>query len=117
MGAKTLAIALGLVGFAMASGATGGTEPLRLSIGQAYAKAKCETSINRYLAHLKIAEDEVTNISVFSVKPTTGRLLGYRAWVSLKSCRGSLVINLAPHCGVIDTYTRADCRFEGVPRH
>ena len=117
MGGRILAIALGLVGFVMASGATGGTEPLRLSIGQAYAKPKCETSIGRYLAHLKIAEDEVTNISVFSVKPPTGRRLGYRAWVSLKSCRGSLVINLAPHCGVVDTYTRADCRFEGVPRH
>ncbi len=117
MGAKALAIALGLVGFVMASGATGGTGPLRLSIGQAYAKPKCETSVTRYLGHLKIAEDEVANISVFSVKPSTGRRLGYRAWVSLKSCRGSLVINLAPHCGVVDTYTRAECRFEGVPRH
>ncbi len=117
MGGKPLAIALGLVAFVMASGATGGTGPLRLSIGQAYAKPKCETPVTRYLGHLKIAEDEVTNISVISVRPTTGRRLKYRAWVSLKSCRGSLVINLTPLCGVMDTYTRADCRFEGVPRH
>ncbi len=117
MGGKTLAIALGLVAFVMASGATGGSGPLRLSIGQAYAKPKCETSITRYLGHLKIAEDEVTNISVFSVKPSTGRLLGNRAWVSLKSRSGSLVINHTPLCMVTDTYTRGDCRFEGVPRH
>lgn len=38
MGGKTLVIALGLVAFVMASGPTDGTEPLRLSIGQAYAK-------------------------------------------------------------------------------
>ncbi len=117
MGGKTLVITLGLVAFVMASGPTDGTEPLGLPIGQDYAKPKCETTITRYLEHLKIAEDEVTNISVLSVKPPKGKLLGYRAWVSLKSCRGSLVINLRPYCEVTDTYTRADCRFEGVPRH
>ena len=63
-------------------------------------------------------KDEVTNISVFPIKPPMpGADLGNRAWVSL-SCRGSLVINLTPLCTVTDTYyTRADCRFEGVPRH
>ncbi len=84
---------------------------------QAYAKPKWETAITRYLEHLKIAEDEVTNISVFALQPNSFKPLGNRAWVSLKSCRGSLVINLTPLGGVIDTYTRGDCRFEGVPRH
>ncbi len=84
---------------------------------QAYAKPKWETAITRYLGHLKIAEDEVTNISVLSVVALTGPLMGYRVWVSLKSCRGSLVINLTRLGRVTDTYTRGDCRFEGVPRH
>ena len=84
---------------------------------QAYAKPKWEPAITRYLEHLKIAEDEVTNISVLPVVALTGPLMWYRAWVSLKSCRGSLVINLTRHGRVIDAYTRADCRFEGVPRH
>jgi len=117
MAGKPLAIVFGLVAFVMASGSTDGTGPLGLSIGQAYAKPKCETSITRYLGHLKIAEDEVAKISVFSVKPPTGRRLGYRAWVSLKSRSGSLVINHTPLCMVTDSYTRGDCRFEGVPRH
>ncbi len=85
---------------------------------QAYAIPIWDSPITRYLEHLKIAEDEVTNISVFPIQPPTGPRTGYRAWVSLKSCRGSLVINLTRLGGrVTDAYTRADCRFEGVPRH
>ena len=90
---------------------------MRLSIGQASAAPRCGGALGRYLDRLKIEEREITKISVFSVKPATGKLLGYRARVSLKSCRGSLVVNLTTHCKVIDAYTRSDCRFESVPPH
>ena len=117
MGGKTLAIVLGLAAFAMTNVPSNGTEPLKLSIGQAHARPKCESSIADYLARLSIAEDDIAKVSVFSVKPTTGKLLGYRAWVALKSCRGSLVVNLTPLCRVRDTYTRGECQFDNVARH
>lgn len=93
-------------------------EPLRLSIGQAYnAKQPCMSAVTEHLKRLNIDEQDVANISVFPIKPPKGRTLGYRAWISLKSYRGSLVINTTPHCNVMDVYTRGEVRIEGVKHY
>jgi hypothetical protein len=40
---------------------------------------------------------------------------GVDGWVRLKSCSGWLVINMKPACYIKQTFTRGDCRVEGVP--
>ncbi len=100
------------------SGPGHGAEPPRLSIGQAYnAKQPCMSAVTEHLKRLNIDEQDVANISVFPIKPPKGRTLGYRAWISLKSYRGSLVINTTPHCNVMDVYTRGEVRIEGIKHY
>ena len=90
-------------------------EPIRFSIGQAYAAEQpCKGPVADHLKHLNVDEKDVTKIGVLPVKTRKGKLLGHRAWVSLKSCRGSLVINLTVHCKVIDEYTRGECTMDGL---
>ncbi len=100
------------------SGPGHAAEPLRPSIGQAYsANPPCMSAVTEHLKRLNIDERNVAKISVFSIKPPKGRTLGYRAWISLKSYRGSLVINTTPHCNVLDAYTRGEVRIEGVRQY
>ena len=92
-------------------------ELIRLSIGQAYgAEQPCKGPVTDHLKRLNIDEKDVTKIGVLPVKTLKGKLLGYRAWISLISCRGSLVINMMTHCKVTDEYTRGECRMDGVTR-
>jgi hypothetical protein len=105
MSGKILAVSLVLAGL-LTAGA--------LSATQAQAGHLCQDSIAGYLDRLKIAEDEVASLNVYSVKQKVGQPTGYNAWVSLKTCQGNLVINLSATCRVDDAYTRGDCRFEDV---
>ncbi len=90
-------------------------EPISLFVGQAYAgEQPCKGPVTDHLKRLKVDEKDVTKIGVLPVKTRKGKLLGYRAWVSLKSCRGSLVINTTTHCKVIDEYTRGTCKIDGL---
>ena len=90
-------------------------EPIMLPIGQAYgAEQPCKGPVADHLKRLNVDERDVTKIGVLPVKTRKGKLLGYRAWVSLKSCRGSLVINTTAHCKVIDEYTRGECKMDGL---
>ena len=41
-------------------------------------------------------------------------IFGVDAWVRLNSCSGWLVINMTPACYIRQTYTRGDCRVDGV---
>jgi len=43
-------------------------------------------------------------------------VIGYSAWVALKACKGSVVIDLSLMCTVRQTYTHGDCRIGGVKR-
>ena len=108
MSGKTLAVSLGLAGL-LAAGA--------LSATQAQAGHRCQDAIADHLDRLKIAEDEVANLDVHTVKQTIGQPTGYSAWISLNTCQGNLVINLSATCRVDDAYTRGECRFEGLKRH
>ncbi len=102
----------------VASGPGHGAESVKLSIGRAYsAKQPCMSNVIEHLKRLNVDEKDMTKISVFSVKPPKGRLLGYRAWISLKSYRGSLVVNMTPHCKVRDEYTQGEYRIEGVKHY
>ena len=97
------------------TGLTYAADPLRLSIGQAYgAKQPCMGVVTEHLKQLNVDQEDVERISVMPEKPPKGPVLGNRAWVSLKSCKGSLIIFLTTKCKVVDTYTRGECRIGGV---
>ena len=102
---KSLVVSLGLAAF-LTAGA--------MSFGQARAGPSCQDAISDYLESLKIDAEDVTSLNVYAAKHRTGRPKKYDAWVSLKTCRGNLVINLSLNCRFNDAYTRGDCRFENV---
>lgn len=86
-----------------------------LSLGQAHASHVCQDAIADYLESLKIDVDDVTSVNVYVDKPGSGgQPVGYTAWVSMKTCRGKVVINLSPACRVQNAYTRGDCSFENL---
>jgi hypothetical protein len=114
MGGKTLAIRLGLVALLITGGSTESTDSLRLSIGQAHAAPRCGDAVARHLESLKIGAEEIGDINVLPIKPPKGPTLGYRAWVPLKSCRGSLIINFTRHCQLMDSYTSGECRLDEI---
>ncbi len=105
MSAKTLAVSLGLAGLLMAGA---------LPVAEAQAGPACQDAIADYLKSLKIDAKDVASLNVYAVKQNLGRPFGYKAWVSLKTCRGNLIINLSLNCRVTDAYTRGDCKFENV---
>ena len=114
MAGKALSIMLGAVLLLLWSVSPYGAEPLGLSIGQAYGAYRCKDAIARHLESSKVEVDETGKIRVLSNKSPKGRTLGYRAWVPLKSCRGSLIINFTRHCHFLDTYTSGECRLDEI---
>ncbi len=42
------------------------------------------------------------------------RVVGYEAWTSLTTCRGSVVTKFDRTCRVRETYARGDCHLAGV---
>jgi len=84
--------------------------------GQAYGldcSAKAETELGR----LKLTDTDIGSIRYIEKHNPNENgpdPLGVRAWVRLKSCSGYLVIDMTRSCFVRQSYTRGDCRLEGV---
>ncbi len=77
----------------------------------------CEPAARAELGRLGVPPDTVAGISFVDV--TDGgrsgqRVVGYEAWTSLTSCRGSVVTKFNLACRVRETYARGDCRLSGV---
>ena len=77
----------------------------------------CDGAARGELERLGVAPDTVTRTSFVDV--TDGgrsgvRVVGYEAWTSLTSCRGSVVTKFNLACRVRETYARGDCRLSGV---
>jgi hypothetical protein len=73
------------------------------------------------LAELGIGEDRVESIRYVlrrnvSEKPGPD-IVGARAWIRLTDCTGYLVVDMNRSAYVRQTYTRGDCRVEGVPAY
>ncbi|MEE9296620.1 MAG: hypothetical protein V3W34_16875 [Phycisphaerae bacterium] len=102
---KSLVVSLGLAAF-LTVGAS--------SSGQAQASHACQDAIADYLESLKIDAEDVTTLNVYAVKQNLGQPMRYNAWVSMKACRGNLIINLSLNCRFDDAYSRGDCKFENV---
>ncbi len=77
----------------------------------------CDEAVGTELERLGVAPDTVAQTSFVDV--TDGgrggiRVVGYEAWTSLTSCRGSVVTKFDRACRVRETYARGACRLTGV---
>ena len=77
----------------------------------------CVPETRDYLAGLGLSESEIDSVEIIT-QQRSGRsglaIESHQAWVKLKSCRGDLVLELRPHCHLIQAYTRGDCQVAGV---
>jgi hypothetical protein len=73
------------------------------------------------LAELGIAEDRVESIRYVLRRNMTEKpgpdIIGARAWIRLTDCSGWLVVDMNRSAYVRQSYTRGDCRIEGVPAY
>ena len=74
----------------------------------------CKATVEKQLAEWQIPDDEVANISY--IKKWSGahreggsHVMGVNAWISLKSCRGELVVDMNKGCEKIQAYAQGDC--------
>lgn len=78
----------------------------------------CRQEAQQELQKLGVTAEDMTSIRyVEKYNPTeTGPdVLGVRAWVRLKACAsGYLVIDMTRSCFVRQSYTRGECRREGL---
>ncbi|MEQ8356521.1 MAG: hypothetical protein RH942_13345 [Kiloniellaceae bacterium] len=77
----------------------------------------CSLKAQEEMDRLPLAPDGIASIRYVEKRNPTERgpdVLGVRAWVRLKSCSGYLVIDMTRSCFVRQSYTRGDCRVEGV---
>ena len=82
------------------------------------ARKFCEAMVAERLDHLNVEPSDIRGISYTHKRGGNrdgdGRVKGILAWVSLKSCRGSLVIDMSPRCQVRQIYGRSECDLGGA---
>ena len=91
----------------------------RASYGNVEAAGKvCEAIVAERLDHLNVESSDIREISYNPKRGSNrdggGQVLRVLAWVSLKSCRGSLVIDMSPQCQVRQIYGRGECDLGGA---
>jgi len=82
---------------------------------------RCSDTVADHLAELPLAPGDVKSVRILervNISDDLGpEIFGVDAWVRLNSCSGWLVINMTPKCYIRQTYTRGDCRVDGVPSY
>ena len=77
---------------------------------------RCQEVIEAKLQEIGVGQDDIRAITVVAnrVGGESKQLTGYSIWVALKSCKGSVVVDLWLFCDIQQTYTHGACRIEGV---
>ena len=81
------------------------------------ARKYCEAAVAERLERLNVEPSDIRGISYVQERgggQDGGRVVGFSAWVSLKSCRGSLVIDMSRQCRVRQVYGRGACDLGGA---
>ncbi len=81
------------------------------------AQEYCEATVAERLDRLNVEPSDIRGISYVPERGggrDGGRVVGILAWVSLHSCRGSLVIDMSRHCRVRQVYGRGACDLGGA---
>lgn len=78
----------------------------------------CRPQAQAELQKLGVTGEEIASIRYvekYNPADTGPDVLGVRAWVRLKACAsGYLVVDMTRSCFVRQSYTRGDCRREGL---
>ena len=78
----------------------------------------CAAKVDRVLMELQIDAADLRWTTVLPELLTRRkgrqRVVGYEAWVRLKSCEGALIVELKTRCRLRQIYTRGGCSLEGV---
>jgi hypothetical protein len=93
-----------------------------LPAGDLQAQSKrCAGTVESHLAELPLAAGDVKSVRIIervNIDDEFGpEILGVEGWVRLNSCSGWLVINMRASCYILETYTRGDCRVEGLSNY
>ena len=78
---------------------------------------RCADTVADHLAELPLAQGDVKSVRIVervNLDDFGPEIFGVDAWVRLNSCSGWLVINMTAKCYIRQTYTRGDCRVDGV---
>jgi len=78
---------------------------------------RCESDATRALEALALPANSLSSLHIVTVlrNPKFSAVLEYQAWANPRRCNGSVVVRMTPTCRVMESYTRGDCRIEGVP--
>ncbi|MEX0696151.1 MAG: hypothetical protein WD014_02060 [Dongiaceae bacterium] len=85
----------------------------------AAAEHPCAPTVERRLDELNVDRAKIGGIGYaprVSSNRRRSKVLGIDAWVGFPSCRGSLVIKMAPDCEFREAYASGACTLEGVAR-
>jgi hypothetical protein len=81
------------------------------------AETYCEATVSDRLDRLNVNPSDIRGIS-YDLQRNRGRnsdrVVSILAWVSLHSCKGSLVVDLSPQCRVRQVYGRGACDLGGA---
>lgn len=82
---------------------------------------RCADKVQSHLRELPLAEGEVKSVRIVehvNLNDEFGPpILKVEGWVRLNSCSGWLVVNMRPNCYILESYTRGDCRVEGLSNY
>ena len=71
----------------------------------------CAAPVAAKLAQLKVTPAQITNVDYFEIRDNAccEQFDSYEAWVSLKQCRGNVVLKLSLLCEIDETYAHGAC--------
>ena len=81
------------------------------------AQTYCEATVSERLGRLNVDPSDIREIYYEAqrhIGRNVDRVVGILAWVSLRSCRGNLVIDMSRHCTVRQVYGRGECDLGGA---
>ena len=84
------------------------------------ARNPCEATVAERLERLNVDPSDIRRIDyvpVYRSRRDNTQLIGFEAWVSLRSCRGNLVVKMSRQCRIRQVYGRGECELGGeIPR-
>jgi hypothetical protein len=88
---------------------------------QAADVERCARQARNHLSELRIGPDQVDSMRLIAQIPINEKggadTEDMEAWVRLKSCKGWLIISMSAACYVRQSYTRGECRVEGLANY
>ncbi len=81
----------------------------------ARAQEYCAPVVSKHLSQLGVGSERVEEIKYGNIIGSEyDEIVEIEAWVQLRNCNGQLVVGMTPGCRVTQTYTRKECRVQGV---